>query len=67
MRRHDTLARRNFPDRDPIGARLFVATGPNSGELAPIVGVVADLHYTNLETPVDPELFVHLASSPRWR
>jgi putative ABC transport system permease protein len=56
---NDSLARRYFPDRDPIGTRLFVATGPNAGEFAPIVGVVADLHYTNLETPVTPELFVH--------
>jgi putative ABC transport system permease protein len=34
-------------------------SGPTTGDLAPIVGVVSDLRYSNLEAPVQPELFVH--------
>jgi putative ABC transport system permease protein len=56
---NESLARRHFPGQDPIGRRLFIPSGPTSGDFAPIVGVVADLRYTNLEASFKPELFVH--------
>jgi putative ABC transport system permease protein len=56
---NESLARRYFAGQDPIGRRLFLPTGPQSGDFAPIVGVVSDLRYRNLEAPVEPELFVH--------
>jgi putative ABC transport system permease protein len=56
---NESLARRHFAGQDPIGHRVYVMKGPTNGDFAPIVGVVADLRYSNLEAPVQPELFVH--------
>jgi predicted permease len=61
---NESLARRHFAGQDPIGRRLFLPTGPQSGDFAPIVGVVSDLRYKNLEAPVEPELFVHYEQIP---
>jgi putative ABC transport system permease protein len=59
---NETLARRVFPDDDPIGKRIQVDGRPGTTEadgakFAPIVGVVADLKYNRLETQPEPELF----------
>jgi putative ABC transport system permease protein len=54
---NETLARRFFPDRDPLGKRIFVR-GPQSEPLAfPIVGVVADIRDVGLDAPVEPETY----------
>jgi putative ABC transport system permease protein len=56
---NESLARRHFAGQDPIGHRLYIPKGPTTGDFVPIVGVVSDLRYLNLEAPVQPELFVH--------
>jgi putative ABC transport system permease protein len=56
---NESLARRHFAGADPIGRRIYVPKGPTTGDFAPIVGVVSDLRYSNLEASVQPELFVH--------
>ena len=56
---NQALARRYFPDADPIGQKLMLPNGPDprNARYVPIVGVVADLRYSNLETTVEPEMF----------
>ncbi len=59
---NESLARRYFPGEDPIDKRIQIGGPPGAAEtagatFAPIVGVVADLRYTKLETPPQPEIF----------
>ena len=59
---NESLARHDFPGEDPIGKRIQIegprgATATAGATFAPIVGVVADLKYTKLEKPPEPEIF----------
>jgi predicted permease len=56
---NETLARRYFPGEDPIGRRILLPSGPDPSraQFVPVVGVVADLRSSNLETAAAPELF----------
>ncbi len=53
---NQTLARRLFPGRDPLGRRI------NSG--VTVVGVVADIHHRALDEKIWPELFFPFEQSP---
>ncbi|MBW3534338.1 MAG: ABC transporter permease [Gemmatimonadetes bacterium] len=54
---NEAAARRWFPDRDPLGARLKLG-GPDSDEpWFRVVGVVADTRNRGLDQPTEPELF----------
>jgi len=52
---NDSLARREMSGRDPIGRRIKVT---ETGPWLTIVGVVADLKYSQLDAPADPEVYV---------
>jgi predicted permease len=52
---NETLLRRDFSGRDPVGRRLQFS---ESGPLLTIVGVVADRKYTQLDAPAEPEVYV---------
>jgi len=53
---NESLARRDFPDRDPIGVRIRSPYGgPDS--LATIVGIVRDLKYARIDKDPAPEVF----------
>jgi len=56
---NETLARRHFAGDDPIGKRILLPNGPDprDAQFVPVVGVVADLRYANLESAAEPELF----------
>jgi predicted permease len=56
---NEALARRYFAGENPIGRRLLLPHGPDPAQATPIsiVGVVADLKDSNLETATEPELF----------
>jgi putative ABC transport system permease protein len=58
---NETLARRYFPDRDPIGQRLHVGLNGIRGE---IVGVVGDMRDRHLEKEADPEYYVPYQQVP---
>lgn len=59
---NETLARRAFPDGDPIGRGLIDVAGSRPG-VAPVVdqiiGVVADVRNDGIERPVQPEVYKH--------
>lgn len=57
----ETLARRYFPEADPIGRRLVV-----NGRLAEIVGVVGAVLHTGVRTEVRPTIYApHAQYTPR--
>ena len=57
---NESLVRRFFPDEDPIGKYVNVAVmGPPTRRQ--IVGIVADVKPTTLESEPQPELFIPLA------
>ncbi len=60
---NETLARRIFPDRDPIGQKIQTLPWLNR-EYREIVGVVADTRQDNLSDPPPPQLYVPAAQSP---
>jgi putative ABC transport system permease protein len=56
---NESLARREFPGRDPLGHR--VRFNPDAAPLT-IVGVVADLKYSQLDQAAEPEVYVPYAT-----
>ena len=69
---NETIAKRYFPDENPVGKRLAMEgrtpgqpAGPNRGAASPwseIVGVVADTRKLNLNAETVPEIYV-----PYWQ
>jgi len=57
---NESLLRRDFANRDPIGRRLRLS---DDGPVLTIVGVTADLRYVGLDRPVEPEIYVPFAST----
>jgi len=60
---NETLARRLWPGRDPIGQSLRMKDAPAGPE---VVGVVADVPQFVPGRPVEPEVYWTYAQSPRW-
>src|SRR5499433_3993624 len=56
----ETLARRLFPNEDPLGKRLSVA-----GLGATIVGVVNDIRYTGLDGEIEQAVYLSYRQLPR--
>ena len=61
----ETLARRRFADRDPIGQRIEF--GNMDGDLQPltVVGIVGDVRQNSLEDAPEPILYVNLRQRPQ--
>ena len=60
---NEALARRYFADESPIGRRILLPNGPDPARAipVPIVGIVADVRTTDLESPVEPQLYLDYA------
>lgn len=58
---NQTLARRYFADRDPVGQHLRL---PDSNQVARIVGVVGDIKHFDLREPAQPQMYGALAQNP---
>ena len=58
---NEALARREFPEIDPIGRRIQLPWVDNRG-LGTIVGVVRDLKYARIDADASPEVFAHYKS-----
>jgi putative ABC transport system permease protein len=52
---NESLARREIPGRDPIGRRIQIN---DRGPWLTIVGIVADLKYSQLDAAAEPEVYV---------
>jgi predicted permease len=60
---NDTMARRLFPNQDPVGQR--VRTGPNAtGPWTTIIGVIGDIRHGGLEEEPQPELYITALQGP---
>jgi putative ABC transport system permease protein len=61
---NETMARRLFPNQDPIGQH--VRMGPNpSGAWTTIIGVIGDIKHGGLEEEMQPELYIsYLQGAP---
>jgi putative ABC transport system permease protein len=58
---NETMARRYFPNEDPIGRRLDIS-GPTY--LREIVGVVGDVKQESLRTPTPPQVYEPFSQKP---
>jgi putative ABC transport system permease protein len=54
---NDTMARRYWPNRSPLGARVMIGGAPGWIE---IVGITADVKHWGLDQKVNPEIYVPL-------
>jgi predicted permease len=60
---NDTMARRLFPNQDPVGQH--VRMGPNpTGPWTTIVGVIGDIRHGGLEEEPQPELYITAQQGP---
>lgn len=59
-----TLARRLFPNEDPIGRRLKLINPEQSNEWRSIVGIVGDVKYSGLDDPGEAVVYTPFAQTP---
>ena len=60
---NETMARRLFPNQDPVGQR--VRTGPNAtGPWTTIIGVIGDIRHGGLEEEPQPEMYITALQGP---
>jgi putative ABC transport system permease protein len=62
----DALARRYFPNQDPIGKRLNFGFPPDGGTDREIVGIVSDVRDMELGQAPEPMMYVPFAQAPFW-
>jgi putative ABC transport system permease protein len=61
---NQSLAKRHWPDRDPIGGHIQFA-GDNFASLSfTIVGVIADLRHRRLQEKPEPEVYLLFSQTP---
>jgi len=60
---NETMARRWWPEQNPVGQRLWLVRSKASVE---IIGVVGDVRRPALNAPVEPEIFWPYRQHPRW-
>ena len=62
----ETLARRYFPNQDPIGRQMRFGFPPNSNVPREIIGVVGDLRDVTLSQKPGPMMYVPFAQAPLY-
>ncbi|MFZ0860970.1 MAG: ABC transporter permease [Candidatus Sulfotelmatobacter sp.] len=62
----ETLARRYFPNQDPIGRQMRFGFPPNSNVPREIIGVVGDLRDVALSRKPGPMMYVPFAQAPLY-
>jgi len=60
------LAKRYFPNQDPLGRQLVFGFTPQGHVSRQIVGVVADVHDVSLAKNPGPMMYVPFAQAPLW-
>ena len=59
---NQSLARREWPDQDPIGRRI--RSGFDGSPWCTIIGVVGDVKHAGLDAPNDAEIYYHFLQVP---
>jgi putative ABC transport system permease protein len=62
----ETLARRYFPNQDPLGKQMRFGFPPNSNVSREIVGIVGDLRDVALSQKPGPMMYVPFAQAPLY-
>lgn len=62
----ESLARKYFPDEDPIGKRIIFGFPPNPGVPREIVGIVGDVRDVSAAQDPGPMMYVPFAQAPFW-
>jgi predicted permease len=62
----ETMARRYFPNQDPIGRHMMFGFPPNGNVSREIVGVVSDVHDVSLAMAPGAVMYVPFAQAPFW-
>jgi predicted permease len=62
----ETLARRYFPNQDPIGKQMRFGFPPNSNVSREIVGIVGDVRDVALSRTPGPTMYVPFAQAPLY-
>lgn len=60
---NEAMARRLFPNQDPVGQRVRMGPSPN-GTWTTIVGVIGDIRHGGLEEEPQPELYISYLQGP---
>ena len=60
------LAKRLWPDEDPVGKQLPIGMRQETEREATVVGVIGDVHYAGLDEDTGPELYLPLGKAPDW-
>jgi predicted permease len=61
---NETMARRFWPDGDPLGKRIKLGGPTRPYPWMEIVGIVGDVKHDGLDAPVTPELYMPYAQTP---
>lgn len=61
---NEAMARRFWPNEDPIGKRLRTGVNPEQANWQTIVGVVGAVRHMGLDTEPRPEIYFHSLTSP---
>lgn len=62
----EALARRYFPNQNPLGRHIVFGFPPNGNVSREIVGVLADIHDVSLAKDPGPMMYVPFAQEPFW-
>jgi putative ABC transport system permease protein len=58
------LAKRYWPNEDPIGKRIHIGGSSAKGKWTTIIGIVGNVRHRGLEYDAQPEYYIPLAQSP---
>ncbi|MGH9753691.1 MAG: ABC transporter permease [Blastocatellia bacterium] len=61
---NEAMARRFWPNEDPIGKRLRTGVNPEQGNWQTIVGVVGNVRHMGLDIEPRPEIYLHTLTNP---
>jgi putative ABC transport system permease protein len=61
---NETMARRFWPDEDPLGKRIKLGGPQRPYPWMAIVGIVGDVKHDGLDAPVGPEMYMPYAQTP---
>ena len=61
----ETMARRYWPNEDPIGKRINLGN-PQTSPWRTIVGIVGDVRNEGLNSEPNPQMYISFTQSPRW-